>query len=163
MKEFQPRHPGRQRAQQVGFSLIELLIVIAIIMVIGTIASSSYQKAQMASRETAVTQELSAIYAAQAQYYSTFGKYAATLAQLGPPTGGAEGPEGAGLLPKALADGTKNGYKYTLAGAGATFSMTAIPEAFGSTGRRTFYMDQTRAIHQNWTAEPATAASPELK
>jgi type IV pilus assembly protein PilA len=146
-----------------GFSLIELLIVIAIIMVIGTIATSSYQKAQMQTRETAVVQELGTIFAAQTQYYGTFGKYASNLSELGPPAGGAEGPQGASLIPKALADGVKNGYRFTMTGNGASFAVSAVPETFGSTGRRTFFMDQNRTVHQNWTSEPATANSPELK
>jgi type IV pilus assembly protein PilA len=34
---------------------------------------------------------------------------------------------------------------------------------FNTNGRRTFYSDQNMIIHQNWSAEPATANSPELK
>ena len=160
-----PTHRRRSRRAllQSGFSLIELLIVIAIIMVIGTIASTSYAKAQMSTRETAVVQELGTIFAAQTQYYGTFGKYATNLSELGPPTGGAEGPQGAGLVPKALAEGSKNGYKYTMSGNGSVFAVTAVPEAFGSSGRRTFYMDQNKTVHQNWSAEPANANSPEMK
>ena len=160
--QTQPDLRKRSTRRRTGFSLIELLIVIAIIMVIGTIASTSYSKAQMSTRETAVVQELGTIYAAQTQYYGTFGKYASNLSELGPPSGGAEGPQGAGLIPKTLAEGVKNGYRFTLTGSGATFSVTAVPEAFGSTGRRTFYMDHNKTVHQNWSAEPATANSPEL-
>ena len=153
----------RRAARQTGFSLIELLIVIAIIMVIGTIASTSYQKAQMFTRETAVTKELESIYGAQTLYFNSFNKYASNMSELGPPSSGTDGPQGASLIPKSLAEGTKNGYRFTLTGNGNTFSVTAVPEAFGSSGRRTFYMDQNKTIHQNWTAEPANASSPELK
>jgi hypothetical protein len=38
-----------------------------------------------------------------------------------------------------------------------------VPEAFGSTGSRTFFSDQTLVVHQNYTAEPANATSPEIK
>lgn len=154
------RHLNRR---QKGFSLIELLIVIAIILVIAAIAVPNYNKYQMAGRETAVITELNVIYGAQTLYYSTFGKYAANLGELGPPTGGAEGPQGANLLPKTLAEGAHNGYRYTLTGNTAGFSVTALPEVYGSSGRRTFYMDQTKTIHKNDSAEPANANSPELK
>lgn len=155
---------NRQRSnRRRGFSLIELLIVIAIILVIVTIAVPQYNKYQMAARETAVLDELGTIYGAQISYYSTFGKYASNLSDLGPPTGGTEGPQGAGLISKTLADGSHNGYKFTLAGNGSAFTVTAVPETFGSSGRRTFFMDQTKIIRQNWSAEPATANSPELK
>ena len=154
------RHLGRR---QRGFSLIELLIVIAIILVIAAIAVPNYNKYQMMGRETAVITELSVIYGAQTLYYSNFGKYASNLTELGPPTGGAEGPQGANLIPKTLAEGSHNGYRFTMAGSGGGFSVSAVPEQYGATGRRTFYMDQTKTVHQNYSAEPANANSPEMK
>jgi type IV pilus assembly protein PilA len=153
----------RRTRRHKGFSLIELLIVIAIILVIMAIAVPNYNKYQMAGRETAVIKELDVIYGAQTLYYSSYGKYATNLSDLGPPTGGAEGPQGANMIPKTLADGTHNGYRYTMAGTGSTFSVTAVPETFGSSGRRSFFMDQTKTIHENRTAEPANASSPEMK
>ena len=162
--QTQPLLTSRRRARrQRGFSLIELLIVIAIILVIAAIAVPNYNKYQMAGRETAVITELSVIYGAQTLYYSNFGKYAANLGELGPPTGGAEGPQGANLLPKTLAEGSHNGYRYTMTGNSGGFAVTAVPEVYGSTGRRTFYMDQTKTVHQNYSAEPANANSPEMK
>jgi hypothetical protein len=41
--------------------------------------------------------------------------------------------------------------------------VNANPKVFNSTGRRTFFSDQSMTIHQNWTAEAANASSPELK
>ena len=161
--QVQPNLRRRLGRREKGFSLIELLIVIAIILVIAAIAVPNYNKYQMAGRETAVITELSVIYGAQTLYYSNFGKYASNLTELGPPTGGAEGPQGANLIPKTLAEGAHNGYRYTMAGNTGGFSVTAVPEVYGSTGRRTFYMDQTKTIHQNYSAEPANANSPEMK
>ena len=74
----EPNLRRRLNRRQKGFSLIELLIVIAIILVIAAIAVPNYNKYQMAGRETAVITELSVIYGAQTLYYSNFGKYAAT-------------------------------------------------------------------------------------
>src|SRR3954453_14486255 len=123
----QPDLRSRLGRRQKGFSLIELLIVIAIIMVIGTIAVTSYQKAQMSTRETAVIKELESIYGAQTLYFTSFGKYASTLAELGPPNNGTEGPQGANLIPKSLAEGVKNSYHYSMTGNGNSFAVTAIP------------------------------------
>ena len=94
---------------------------------------------------------------------STFGQYATTLAQLGPPASGADGPAAANIIPKELAEGKKSGHIFTISGTPTGYAITVVPEQFGNTGRRTFYSDQSLVIHNNWTAEPATAASPEIK
>jgi len=110
-----------------------------------------------------VIREIGSIHLAETQYSSQFGKYAINLAQLGPPNGGADGPEAANILPKILADGKKNGYIYTLTGTPAGYSISAVPEVFGSGGSRTFYSDQTLVIRNNFGQEPATATSPEIR
>jgi len=154
----------RTRRRQRGFSLIELLIVIAIIMIIVTTATIEYQKAMMNSHETAAIGAFKAIAQAETLYYSQFGKFAQSLNELGPPaSGGAEGPASAGLIAKDLADGKKSGYVFTIAGTPLGYSVTAVPESFNSTGRRTFFSDQSMIIHENWGQEPATEKSPELK
>jgi len=62
-----------------GFSLIELLIVIAIILVIVTIAVPQYNKQMMSAHETAAIQAIRTIHAVETQYYSQFGRYAVSL------------------------------------------------------------------------------------
>jgi type IV pilus assembly protein PilA len=152
----------RPRSQS-GFSLIELLIVISIILIISAIAIPNFAKIQQNASETAVIQEIRTIHTAQIQYHSQFQKYAASLAELGPPTtGGIAGAQAAELLPKSLAEGKKSGYVFLVATAPTGYTITAMPEVFGSTGRRTFFSDQTQVLHQNWGQEPATANSPDL-
>ena len=146
-----------------GFSLIELLIVVAIILILAAIAAPKLNQNRMHAQETAAVREIQTIHTAQTQYYSQFGRYATTLPELGPPAGGQEGPSAANLIPGELAKGQKSGYKYTLAGGPSGYTISAVPETFGNTGRRTFYSDQSLVIRQNWSAEPATAASPEFK
>lgn len=154
-----------RRVNQRGFSLIELLIVIAIILIILSIALPQMSKSRMHAQEMAGIAQLKTINQAQVQYQSQFGQFATSLAQLGPPAsaGAAEGPEAAGLIPASLAGGTASGYVYAIAPAAGGYALTAVPKTFGSTGRRTFYSDQTGIVRENWGQDPATAQSPELK
>ena len=153
-----------RRAREAGFSLIELLIVIAIILIILSIALPQMSKSRMHAQEMAAIEEMGTINKAEIQYYSQFNQYATTLAQLGPPaSGAAEGPNAAGLIPGSLASGTAGGYNFTIAASPSGYAVSAVPKQFGSTGRRTFYTDQTGIVRQNWTSDPATEKSDELK
>jgi type IV pilus assembly protein PilA len=145
-----------------GFSLIELLIVIAIILIIVGIAVPKFNSARMNANETAVINEVKSIHAAQAQYLSQFGRFATTLAELGPPASGGPGPQAADLLPSVLTGGDKDGYTFTMLATPQGYNVTAVPKTYNTTGRRTFFSDQTMSIHQNWSNEPANASSPEL-
>lgn len=75
-----------------GFSLIELLVVITIILIIVSIAIPILKTAELNMKETAVIKEVQTIARAETQYASQFGKYAATLVELGPLAAGALGP-----------------------------------------------------------------------
>ena len=152
-------HRNRRRR---GFTLIELMIVIAIILIIAAIAVPKMNNQMMAAHEMAAIRQITTIHQAETQYYSQFGKYAA-LAELGPPASGAAGPSAADLIPKILADGKNSGFIFAVQSTATGYAVTAVPETFNSTGRRTFYSDQTLQIRNNWTQEPANANSPEIK
>lgn len=153
----------RNRRRSGGFSLIELLIVIAIILVIIGIALPKFNVAQMTSRELAVQQEVQTINTAQVQYQSQFGKFASSLAELGPPTSGTPGPAAADLIPSALAAGDKDQYTFVLTATPGGYTINANPKVYNSSGRRSFYSDQSMVLHNNFGPEPATASSPEVK
>lgn len=152
-----------RKRRQGGFSLVELLIVIAIILIILAIALPRLDKARMQTQETAAIRQIGTIHTAETQYFSQYGKYATALAELGPPASGQPSPSGAELIPGDLAAGTKTGYLFTLQGTPTGYTVNATPVAFNSTGRRTFFSDQTMVIRENWGAEPATANSKEIK
>jgi type IV pilus assembly protein PilA len=145
-----------------GFSLIELLIVIAIILIIAAIAVPKMNKQIMSAHEMAAISMIRSVHQGETQYYSQFGRYAQNLAELGPPASGAAGPAAADIIPKNLADGKASGFIFTVIGTPTGYSVTAVPEACGSSGSRTFFSDQTLVVHNNFSCEPATAASPEL-
>ncbi len=155
----------QRRRRQRGFSLIELLIVIAIILIILSIALPQMSKSRMNAQEMAAVAEISTINKAEVQYYSQFGQYATSLAQLGPPAsaGAAEGPQAAGLIPGGLANGISGGYNFTITPSAQGYAVSAVPKVYNSTGRRTFYTDQSGITRQNWGQDPATPNSPELK
>ena len=88
-----------------GFSLIELLVVIAIILIIMGMAMPQLQQAKRAALEAGAIRAITTIHTAQAQYQSQYGRFASTLAELGPP---------AGLIGAGLASGVKSGYKFAL-------------------------------------------------
>jgi type IV pilus assembly protein PilA len=150
--------------REFGFSLIELLIVIAIILIILAVAMPKLSKSRMYAQEMAAIQAIHAIHQAETMYYSQFGKYAASLAELGPPTtGGASGPGAADLIQEDLATGEKQGYKFTITAAPGGYVINANPVAFGTNGNRTFWSDSSMTIRQNYTAEPANATSQIFK
>jgi prepilin-type N-terminal cleavage/methylation domain-containing protein len=149
--------------RQAGFSLMELLIVVAILLIIGAIAIPRLTSARMQAQEMAAVRQIDTIHTAQTQYMSQFGRFATSLLELGPPTSGQAGQSGADLIPGDLAQGVKTGYKFAMEGTQEGYFITAVPVTFNSTGRRTFFSDQTLVKRQNMGQEPATAQSPEIK
>jgi type IV pilus assembly protein PilA len=154
---------NRNRISRRGFSLIELLIVIAIIIIIITMAVPKYNKAQMYVRETAALNSIQTVHKMQIQYQSQYGRYANSLAELGPPKSGAPSPSAADLIGNDLSVGEKQGYKFTLTGNQGGYVITATPVTYGTSGSRSFFSDESMVIRENYGPEPATVASKEIK
>ncbi len=153
---------SNRRLRLRGFSLIELLIVIAIILIIITIAVPKYNQTQMYMRETAAVKAIQTIHQMEVQYQSQYGRYATSLAELGPPQSGNPGPAAADLIGNDLAGGEKQGYKFTVTGTQGGYIVQAQPVTYGSSGRKSFYSDQTMVIRENDGPEPATSSSREM-
>jgi len=113
--------------------------------------------------ETHAIKAIQTIHAAQVKYKSQYGRYATSLAELGPPPSGAPTAAAADLIDSYLARGEKSGYKFFLAGSTDGYTINANPMKFGVSGSRTFYSDQTQTFYENLGPEPATAHSKELK
>jgi type IV pilus assembly protein PilA len=146
-----------------GFSLIELLVVVAIIMVIVAMAIPNVLGTRMTANETSAVGSLSTLNSACVTYLTIYGGYPPALSALGP--GSAANANSSDLIDSVLASGVKSGYNfhYTAGekdGAGHVnvYSITAEPSSPGTTGRRSFYTDQSGAIRSN-TGAPADVTS----
>ena len=154
------------RARQKGFSLIELLIVVAVILVIAAIAVPSLLHSRMMANEASAVASLRTINTACQTYTSTYGSFPPALANLGPAVVATSAS--ADLLDSVLSSGTKTGYVFTYSAGTAdangninTYSITADPSVRGSTGQRGFYTDSTFVVHANTTGT-ASASDPAL-
>lgn len=150
-----------------GFSLIELLIVIAVILTIAAIAIPNFMRSKRAANESSAVASLRTLATVQVTYESTYQNgFAPSLPALGPPAGGTPPTaSNAGLIDAVLAGGVKSGYSFTYTpidsnsdGKVDSFTITAAPFAPGQTGDRFYFVDQTNVIRFNVGA-PATAAS----
>jgi prepilin-type N-terminal cleavage/methylation domain-containing protein len=147
-----------------GFSLIELLIVIAIILIITAIALPKLTQARMAAYEMAAIRTLQTLNTAQIQYFSTYGRYATVLNELGAPAGsGPASPAAANLISEDLATGLKSGYVFTMVGTPAGYTVNATPQTYNVTGSRSFYTDHSNVIRQHPGEGNASENDPEIK
>src|SRR5215475_12872098 len=152
----------RKRRRNAGFSLIELLIVIAIILIILAVALPKLTNARKFAQEMAATKAINTIHTAETQYYSQYGQYAINLAQLGPPASGSENANGADLIDKDLSGGEKGGFRFVLQQTQTGYALQVNPVAFGTGGSHTYFSDQSQRIHVHSGPEPASANDPLL-
>ena len=146
------RWPRREGA---GFSLIEMIVVVAIILIIAAIAIPRLLRSKMAANEASAVQSLRVITTAEVTYDATYGQgYAPTLTSLGPPPAGTQASAlHADLVDEVLASGIRHGYNFVyvaidMAGNGkpSAFTVNANPVSPGQTGERYFFVNQTNVI-----------------
>ncbi len=130
-----------------GFTLIELMIVIAIIAIIAAIAIPNLLRARASANEASAISSLRTLVSSQAMFYqgdiegdSSY-DYATDLLELSTE----------GLIDNTLGSGTKSGYIFNLSSQTATadWNCTAVPLNVGSTGNRRFFVNEAGVIRFN--------------
>ena len=140
---------------QKGFTLIELMIVIAIIAIIAAIAIPNLIEARKGSNEAAAIGGLRTLTTAQALFRegdkdkNNTLDYADALSKL----------QTAGLIDGVLGAGTKQGYLYAIGAADQfTWSCNANPQSPGKSGDRYFFCDESGVIRFNTTAAASSVS-----
>lgn len=135
-----------------GFSLIELLIVVAIVLILSAIAIPSFMRSRIAANEAAAVSSLRVLNTSEVTYSSVYNiGYTCTLGVLGPPTSGNPTSTAAGLIDTNLANGQRNGYTFTagvcvtVAGTVTRYQWAADPSSQAS-GTRHFCTDESFAV-----------------
>lgn len=158
---FTLRRSGRatSRPRQNGFTLMELLIVMAIIAILMLIAIPTMGNMTRYADETSAVKSVQAINLAQSQYTTTFpaNGYACSLTALGgDPKSGPPTPTNAEMLEPDLAQGVKSGYQFSISNCVKNtqngndrvtgYTVIAQPLTVGKTGNRTFCSDESGQI-----------------
>jgi type IV pilus assembly protein PilA len=127
-----------------GFTLLELMIVVVLILIIAAIAVPFLVNSKISANEASAVASIRAINTAEVSYSATYGGFANTLANLGGADPCTKSAETACLLDQSLAGGTKSGYNFVAVGsnpsggANTAYVVGAAPEMFDRTGKRLF-------------------------
>jgi type IV pilus assembly protein PilA len=165
----QQRHPG------LGFSLIELLIVVAIILILAAISIPNLLRSRMAANEAAAAESLRAVTTASVVYFSTYGNgFPPTLATLTGP-GGLANCDNANLIDQLIANppNQRSGFAFDYLGQGPNviapagcsapgfnaYLTTAVPITVGMTGTRSFCANEPAVIHFDKTGAKAGSSA----
>jgi type IV pilus assembly protein PilA len=163
-----------------GFSLIELLIVVAIILIIAAIAIPNLLRARMAANEASAVGSIRTLNTSAVTYSSTWGvQFPASMAAMGGAAGGVAVCGASLLIDPTLALAVsavtaKSGYFFAYVGTTATptvggctgfqtYTVTGVPATIGQSGQRGFFSDQSGVIRFTTNGAAPTVADPPLQ
>jgi prepilin-type N-terminal cleavage/methylation domain-containing protein len=153
--------------KQKGFSLIELLIVVAIILIIAAIAIPNLLRAKIAANESSAAASIRTIVTGNIEYATSYpaAGFPAALSNLGPGASSCSGgpsSTNACIIDAVLASGAKSGYtiittgQSPVNGANTQFTASAVPQTWNSTGVKQFCANEDGVVRY---ATPTSAPS----
>jgi type IV pilus assembly protein PilA len=152
-----------------GFSLIELLLVVAVILIISAIAVPNFLRSRLRANETSAVASLRVINTAAVTYSITYPDlgFPVLLTNLGGANPCSASSTQSCLIDDLLAQGTKSGYSFVWTGDGnvpsVTFLVTGTPQSLGASGQNMYCSDQTGVIHYDPTGSGCTITSLALQ
>jgi len=138
--------------KRLGFTLVEIMIVVAIVVLLATIAIPNLLRARLSANEAAAVASLKTISWAAQTYRTSNPGYPDNLSELS-----TSAPQYVGAV---LGSGLKQGYNFTLTGEANSFNVTAYPMTPNVTGVRSFFVDTSGVIRSssNGTADDTSSA-----
>jgi type IV pilus assembly protein PilA len=159
-------------SSEMGFSLIELLIVVAVILVLAVIAVPNLLRSRVAANEASAVETVRQISTAETSYSISFPSvgFAPDLASLGGPTAGCNPAAAtACILDGVVSSGNKGGYKFFAAGfiaagglTNTTFVASAAPQSFNKSGVRMFCSATDDGVVRAKAGAPGAVPAPNV-
>jgi len=151
------------RKRDKGFSLIELLIVVAIILIIAAIAIPNLLRSKMAANEASAVATMRTLNTSAVSYSTTYGFYPTNLTDLQPAA--TPSSTAADLIDSVLASdpATKSGYTFVWTSAGSppsSYTLVATPLQTSVTGQRGFFTNQSGVIRADPSGSATSSSTP---
>jgi type IV pilus assembly protein PilA len=164
MKTTPATLPDLDRRYDAGFTLVELLIVMSVMLILMTLAVPQYLKVRKTAQEASAVESIHNIVAAELSYSAAYpaNGFTCTISQLGGDArSGAPSNQSAQLIDQALTTGQKSGYTFAITNCNkvtinnqdmyTSFEVTAVPQSVGKSGDNGFCSDESSTIRKDPT------------